>query len=129
LLPHRELVLPHAELVGHVLAASVPDLHVPVGEVAPDRVGLPALLDLELHPERSPVPGLEALERGEQAFLAPVAVEPVEPCLEGGDQGGLAALVVVDDERQTVGGEAELAAQPAETVDLESKNPHSPRSS
>src|SRR5439155_16965514 len=125
----RILVLPLAELRGHVLPAAAPHRHGAMVEVARDGVALPFALEVELHAVRAAVPRAPALEGRQRPVAAPIAVQPVERGRDRGQERGLAALVVVEDHGHSVGIERDLPAQRAEAVGLEPEELHDSRSS
>ena len=130
LLPDGEVVLAGEELGGDLLSAPVPYLDGAAGEIALHGVALAAGIELELDAVVALIPRAPALERRQQpAEVAAVAVEAVERGRDRLQQARLAALVLVDDEREPVRIEHVVRAQRTEAVGPESQDLHASISS
>ena len=128
-LADRVFVLALQVTGGELLAAPVPHRHRALVEVADQRVALAAALELQLDAVGAAVPRPPALERRDRPVGALVVRQAVQRRHDRRQQRGLAALVVIDDQRQAPGIEAVLAAQHAEAVGLEPEQLHPPISS
>lgn len=129
LLADRILVAARKKLGRHLAAVGLEDPDRAALEVAVDAQPPRQHLELQLDSERTALPRPPPVARRQHAVRAAVVLQAVERRRDRGEQRGLAALVVVDDQVQPVGRESPLAAQRAEAVDLQAQQLHDTTSS